>query len=140
MFLTASLPPNPPPSPPHARRAPTPAPPRGATSLKTPPPPYARHAPAEPWRSSITREAPNGSRQAQALALLFLQHAAQDLARRRLRDRLDELKLVQGLVARQAPARPREQRVGGEGGVLAHHERLRQLARLGIGLADHRAV
>src|SRR5436190_10055718 len=73
----------------------------------------------------------------ETLPLLLFEHAPEDLTRGRLRDRLDELHLVEGLVGGEAAFRPRQERLGGQGGILPNDERLRYFARFGIGLTDH---
>src|SRR2546427_7926173 len=73
--------------------------------------------------------------------LLLLEHPAQDLARRRLRNRGDELDLARHLVVGEA-ALDEGDDVGGRELVarLLDDEGLGDLARLGVRLADHRRV
>ena len=66
--------------------------------------------------------------------LLLLQDAPQDLAGRRLGNRVDELDFAQGSCSRRAARTPCEDRVGREAGSLRHDERLGTSPASGSGL------
>src|SRR5215471_13471254 len=69
--------------------------------------------------------------------LALHQDAAQDLARRRLGDLGHELDLAHALVGRNPPGNECHELLGRGGGIwLQDHERLRDLARLRVGLRD----